>query len=387
MGGNIFKYTRRYEADEYRKLEAEVLYMLEDVNERIFTLAGMAGNERHELMQPIKYYSEKESFGDMDIIINSKHLQPNYIKGLIEIFELNSKSDNDTIKNIAEGNWSKNGNVFSFKYKEFQIDLIITADEDFQPSIDYFGYNDLGNLVGRVTHKLGLKVGHRGTHVIVRDDSHLVGEILVTKDLREILELADFDVAKWEAGFNTLEEIYIWVSNSKYFNKEIYSLDNRNHYSRTRDAKRATYKGFTEWCETREFENNFPYSEMTSKDGYNIREPFFTELICKRFPHVKEEYDVLIAEYEEHKIFKSKFNGDICMKITGLEGKALGEFMAYAKRYTDRDNIKHMFMKYSEHTCGLMLASMYHHYKMGYEWLEMPMNLKIQISRNEGLVR
>jgi hypothetical protein len=110
-------------------------------------------------------------------------------------------------------------------------------------------------------------------------------------------------------------------------------------------------------------------------------------LICPRFPHVKEEYDALIAQYEEYKIFKSKFNGEICMELTGLQGKELGQFMTYAKQYTDKPNIKHMFMKYSQQTCNLMIASLYQHYKLGLEWLKMPMDLAIKISRNEGLVR
>jgi hypothetical protein len=266
LGGNVkfTSQTRRYDRQEYLQLEREVIAKL--WVSFIFTNYTIDGNIK-QFLQPIAAYHTKESFGDMDIIINSDKLSSEWIPQLVLEFGL------------AHGDWSKNGNVLSFAYKNLQIDLIVTPPEDFQTSLDYFAWNDCGNLQGRLAHKLGFKLGHRGAELIVKDGDQQIAIIELTKDTSKIHELLDLNHQQWRDGFNTLEDMYQWIANSKYFNKDIYLLENRNHYSRTRDAKRKTYSDFLLWCQDKEFENNYPHVEITERVGYNIREPYFSELI------------------------------------------------------------------------------------------------------------
>jgi hypothetical protein len=366
MGGNIFTNTRRYDKKEYEELTCEVVGLLAN---NILTTPD------YNNIQIIKSYRTKPSFGDMDIVVNSSLLKPDYIPDIVRAFGL------------CVGDWSRNGNVVSFNYKRFQIDLIVTKEEEFQSSLDYFAWNDLGNLIGRVMHKVGVKFGHNGSHIIVRDGDYQVGEILITRNIKEILEAFDFDYKQWADGFDTLEEMYEWVSNTRFFNKDIYALENRNHAAKTRDKKRANYSGFLEWCEDREFKYNYPYSTVTSKDGYNIREPFFTEIICKKFPHVLEQYNTLISQMEENREFKSKFNGEAVMRVTGLQDKELGMFMKWAREQIEKTHMRHMFLKYEQHTCDLMISSLHSHYQHGFDWLRVPWELALKISRTEGLVQ
>ena len=325
---------------------------------------------RKELLEPIKAYHTKESFGDMDIIVRSNWLKTDWIPKIVEVFQL------------AHGDWSKNGNVLSFAYKNFQIDLIITSPEHYQTSLDYFAWNDCGNISGRLAHKLGTKYGHRGLELIIKNDDQVLGEVLITTDTKKIHELLNLNHQEWVNGFDTLEQMYTWISNSKYFNKDIYLLENRNHYSRTRDSKRKTYSDFLVWSREREFINKYPHADMTEKSGYNIREPFYTELIVPMFPHVVEEYNTISDKFHSNNLFKEKFNGKIINELTRLSGIELGHFISYAKEQIELTNSKSLFINSGVHTCNQMILSLYNHYINGWtHWLNVPEDDAIRFIR------
>lgn len=325
-----------------------------------------------DFLQPIVAYHDKQSFGDMDIIIKSEKLSDDWVSQLVKEFRL------------AHGDWSKNGNVLSFAYKNFQIDLIVTPENDFQSSLDYFAWNDCGNLQGRLAHKLGCRLGHRGLELIIKDSDQTLGIIDVTKDTAKIHELLNLNHQQWLNGFNTLEDMYEWISNSKYFNKDIYLLENRNHYSKTRDKKRKTYSEFLIWCQNREFINNYPHADITEKSGYNIREPHYSESILPMFPHVRDEYQIIIDKHNTNKLFKEKFNGKIINELTGLSDKELGHFISYAKEQIELTDMRPMFIKHEQHNCNQMILSLYNHYTNGWNaWLSVPEEIANNFVRGE----
>lgn len=373
IGGNIqfFTKTRRYSKSEYDRARSDVIWKLYS---HVLDLETQRGDIEN-MVWDIESYHSKESFGDLDIVINSKYLKSNYIDIIVDKF------------NLRVGDWSKNGNVFSFVYQELQVDLIVTPDDDFHTSLDYFKFNDLSNIEGRIFHKLGLKHGHKGTHVIIKDGDYEIGEILVTKSKKDAHEMIGLNHDEWEIGFDTMEDAYKWVVKSPFFNSEIYQYANRNHYSRTRDKKRVNYHNFLLWIETQHNLPNYPFEDVTEKDGHNSREPFFTDIICKKFPHVKEQYDNLIAKHNEDKLFKEKFNGEFVMELTGLSGKELGMFMQYCRTSIEETNTRRLFLMHGKHTCGLIISSMYTYYKMGFKFLQFPYDLAVKIARNEGLVK
>lgn len=367
MGGNIFKgKSRRYVSGEYKVLEQEVILLL---NNNCFTLNS------NDNVNIIPTWKLKPSFGDCDLVVNSKYLKNNYIELIVKHF------------NLAVGEWSKNGNVFSFLYKEFQIDLIITNENILKCSIDYFKFSDLQNLSGRIFHKLGIKLGHDGSYIIVKENDNVLGDILLSKNISDVHKLIGLDHDEWLDGFDTMEDAYKWLVKTPYFNKEIYSLDNRNAAARIRDKKRENYRNFLVWVETQEGLPEFPYSEMTSRTGYNIREPYWSDLIVPAFPHVLEEYNAIINKHHEHKLFKDKFNGDIVHKITELKEKELGMFMSWCRKVIEKHDLTKLFIKHGEHTNSIMIRSMKFHYENNLEWLKIPIDLAISIARNEGLVR
>lgn len=296
MGGNALKNTetRRYNAFEYHEL-------CNDVYTQLWKLFPKC------IFSIITAYRNKPSFGDMDIVISSENLHNNYVELLISHFKPTE--------------WVKNGNVLSFDYKQFQIDLIVAHPDEYHTSLHYFAYNDLGNLCGKLAHQLGVKLGHNGLSYVWRTGTYMFREVVILKDWNKILQVLDLDPVKYFEGFDELEDIFEYVVSSKFFNKDIFAFENMNNYARTRDKKRKTYTTFLDWISVRDL-NDHPREQ--NKDVWL---PYLFSVI----PGFKETYDSVNAEWQRATLYKEKFNGDLVREWTGLENKELGAFMKWLR--------------------------------------------------------
>ena len=298
MGGNALKntQTRRYERDEYLA-----------VADRVLAVLGKQGIK----CETIRAYGDKESFGDLDVLV----LQTPNLKNLVETkFKPNEMVVND--------------NVISFNVDQLQVDLIQAPEEQYDFSRNYFAYNDLGNLLGRIAHKLGLKLGHDCLKYVLRDGTHVVGNIVVTRDWDQALRLLHYDPKRYNEGFDTLIDVFNYVMTSRLFDPNIYLLHNRNAESRIRDRKRETYMKFLQYCETVEEPTN---KVSVTKDQY------LQYLLNDN--DFRAQYAKLIADNNRKKVLRLKFNGDIVGAATGFEGKKLGAYMEFIRMNNDLENI------------------------------------------------
>lgn len=297
MGGNALKNTetRRYMADEYRDLEVDVVFEL-----RKHITYGF----QYGIVETIPAYRTKESFGDMDIL----YATPLHI------------SDEFIYDKFGSNEIVRNGDVVSFDYKMLQIDLIRSSFDAINYAKAYFSYNDLGNLIGRIAHKFGLKHGHNGLFLPVRFGTHKATDILLTLDIRVTLDFLGLDYDRFNAGFDTLEDIFEYVASSTYFSPDVYLFDNLNAVSRIRDRKRSTYNAFLKWCE------NYTGPKWTAPEDKSV----FIPKILQTF-NVHEEFQATMRDRAIHEIVKDKFNGDVVSRVTGLQGKQLGQMMILLK--------------------------------------------------------
>lgn len=322
MGGNALKKveTHRLPAKEYFEL----------VREFEFVFSSVFGF----VPRVIRAYNNKESFGDADFLVDASLLPPNWIEMLVSGFRLTTDD------------YVKNSNVVSMNYKNFQVDLIVTAREHMGSSMFYFSYNDFGNLIGRIGHKLGIKIGHKGISIVVRHkdrNDHILREIFLTNDTSVALDILGLDRARYIAGFDTLEDIFKYVSSSKYFDPEIFSLEHRSAVSRIRDKKRATYSAFLKWVQTETPTRNHDFSEKSELGGYSIRLPYYNTEVLPRFPWVEQEVNTIIAQEELDIQFKKVYNGEVVSDITGFKEKRLGAFMSLLKPMFTPE-VKHAFV-------------------------------------------
>ena len=278
--------------------------------------------------QPIPFYSSKESFGDLDMVVMSGSRDWERLL-------------NDLKKKYPDH--SKNGNVFSFgvdvgKGTNFQIDLIYVGDDenDLQMALTYFAFNDLGNLMGRIAHRAGFKYGHRGLLRVVRDEEnsdHILEEVLVSKTPSEIFEFLGYDYERFLDGFESKEDIFEYVASSTYFNREIYLFENRNAKARMRDTKRVMYKEFLNWSYD---QYNLP--EFYAEDKEEFRQEHL-RLALGKFPEFRVRYDDVLKKLSKTKTINEKFNGSIVAEVTGLSGRDLGTFIREFKIKWSHDDL------------------------------------------------
>jgi len=308
VGGNALKRyaTKRLNKDDYDIVVKE----FSDIFETTFGFRPVE----------ILAYKNKETFGDADLLLDSNKLPQFWKEDLRKTFQLT----NDT--------YFPNGDVTSVGFKNFQIDLISTSN--IAASFFYFSYNDLGNLLGRLSKKLGAKLGHNGLSIVVRHNDrsdHVLKEIHLTDNVEEMLDFVGVDYDRYLQGFDDLEDIFNFVISSKWFNRDIYLFDNRNSINRRRDKKRATYNGFLKFLEDTSPTNNHTFTKVHERGGYSIEHEYYKSEILSRWAWVEDEVNTVIENFELELKFKEIYNGNIVAKMTGYEGKTLGAFMSKIK--------------------------------------------------------
>jgi hypothetical protein len=300
MGGNALKNTttRRMSKDDYLERVSEVSKLLDSYISKFHP----SFNLRYHVLENV---GEKESFGDMDVLV-SFPINENVLNGI----------------GFAPKDIFINGSVASFDYRELQIDFITVPSSSFDYAKAYFNNGDLGNLLGNLAKHYGLKHGHTGLLLPVRDKDHLYTELLVTLDHDEFLELVGLDTDTFNKGFDTLEDMYHYVTTSPVFRRESYSFENLNAVARTRDKKRPQYIAFLKYLDDHPEAIGVP----KKKDMTRLNAVF------DKFPGLKDRYETVIKEMLFKQEYRIKLNGELVRIITGLDGKELGIFMSMIKR-------------------------------------------------------
>lgn len=314
MGGNVFPgLNRRYAKDEYLALVEE----LKPKFDMLFSVWNVTPT-----------FESKDSFGDMDIIgVPRFAFNKDVLVAVLDIqlagFLTGAKSQYP-VKN--------NGGTWSVIYKEFQLDLVTCPEKEYEFTKNYMGVGDRGNFVGKIAHMLGLKFGHDGMWMVVRaSDAHQLGEVLLTLDPKRAEEFLDIKPC---VDPKTLEDIFENIAASKYFNPEVFLLENNNNVARVRDRKRPSYNAILEWCKHLPSREYFPRVKDKS---------IYLDMIFESFPEAKAEYDELWRQKEIQDKFKTMFNGDLVSEWTGYTGQELGKWMVIFKQHLRPEYVvKHM---------------------------------------------
>lgn len=240
----------------------------------------------------------------------------------------------------------------------FQVDLIQVPPDVFAFALGYFSYNDLGNLLGRVARLHGFKLGHAGLFRPLRapgNESHFVRDILVTRDWSRALQFLGYDPARWERGFDSMDEMFAFVRDSRAFHPSAFPLahsarmfsrtttsseargcgglstgrvsrkplEHRSHRARVRDRKRPTYTAFLQHLTDRGL---VPAAEIGEDRLVTMRKVGLARAL-DRFEGFAKEWQQAQAELRDTLLFRQRFNGDVVRRMAGLDGAALGQHM------------------------------------------------------------
>jgi hypothetical protein len=290
MGGYALgDVVRRFDTLEFVALRNEVLSKLRDAIPSV-------------RLEPIASYYEKPSHGDLDLLICTDNLPPDWRDRACGVLTCRARVDN--------------GPVLSVEHKGLQVDLIAECGDVFAFAFRYYSWNDMGNLIGRVAHQAGFKFGHNGLWYVLREGTRKYADIRLTLDFDEALMFFGYNPNRYRQGFNALEDIFHYVTSTPYFVPHAFSLEGRSHRARVRDAKRPTYQMFLHWIQV----------HPTITRVMRSREQWLQAAI-DRFQHMGARIAEARFCHARSVAVRTRFNGNLVRQWTGLEGRDLGAFM------------------------------------------------------------
>lgn len=288
----------------------------------------------------IPSYRSKDSFGDCDLLTTAT--DEAFEKSLSKDFALLGKKKNGGVTSYA----LKYGN-----FPPFQFDLIKAKEESFKFNYNYLSYNDLGNLIGRVAAAFGFKFAHDGLYILAwyshKGEERSVGRVkedgktndhaeykmekLFISNFDQALEFLGFDSLRFAQGFDTVDDILNFVASSKYFCKDFFLFENRNHDQRKRDVKRPTYTRALEYFDT--------LVETKSRD--EVTKAFKAD-VAKKYPSIVNIKRDMRKEIKRKYVLSRRLSSRRVVWLYGrlfgkqLEGVALGNMMKFLNNNCDK---------------------------------------------------
>ena len=89
----------------------------------------------------------------------------------------------DPVNDVGSTASSVNGNILSFEFRGFQIDIIQVSEELMELARFFYGYGDTGMIFGMFTRNIGLKFGMQGLTLKCETN-----KINLSHDLKAILQ-------------------------------------------------------------------------------------------------------------------------------------------------------------------------------------------------------
>lgn len=259
----------------------------------------------YKIVELPRILKEKQSFGDVDILVFDQ------FQDFLPERDLSSKK-------VVHNN-----KVLSFEYNGFQIDVI---NHSFHPVTlvkFHYDYCDIAVLLGMIVKKIGLKLSIRGLHVILKN-----GKIFLTANIKSIFSFLGLDYILWEKGFLDQQEIFDFISSTKYFRKHFFSIEGRNSREKHDLLTRPMIINFYQYVNNEDYS---PHDEII-----NIEKVKHDAIV---FFGKQDYYDTLLNEEKQKSIIYEKFNGNLVRQWTNLKGKDLGCMMKHLNETLSRDEL------------------------------------------------
>jgi len=328
MGGNALKntYTERKNTTEFLRIGIEIK------NKILMDL---------ELDCAIlKCFHNKETHGDLDLLIKiPSNYNIDWEKYIRDAFKPNEIFHN--------------GGVYSFDYQDFQIDFISIKENSWEISQTYGFYDPLGNIMGKTFHKFDLSYGWDGLFYKFRNHSGSnSADILLTNDARKIFDFGGYDYERYLLGFDTLEEIFKFCIEGKYFDAQMFEMENLKSIDKKRNRKRGSYHLFLTYLKDNGINTHYEFNKN--------KESYFPS-IEQAFPEAKllQQINALREDDRLNNIASQKFNGDIVMYwLPNLQGKQLGVAMGKFKNHLG-DNYREFILNNDYHAIKSLFMSVY----------------------------
>lgn len=270
------------------------------------------------VVDTIPVYFNKESFGDLDLLILNN--------GNINLL--------DIATSLGATETSKNGNVLSFDYKNFQIDLILVTPINWSSTRFFYSYSDLGNCIGKIVYgitrtdkKFSLKFSTSGLELEYYIEDQKQGKLTITKNPTDILNWLGISIAKYNQGFMNPTDLAETIYGTRLFDSNDFLSENIKGSTKKRDRKRPNLVTIIDTIKSK------PHlvREQSSDQIINDLQLFFDLDLDSWTSELHDAFEV-------KKQVSTKFNGNLIIEKFGITGKILGEALGkFKKQHEDFD--------------------------------------------------
>lgn len=274
----------------------------------------------------VRSHSNKDDFGDGDFLIRKDALKHRYVS--LDEFKHNLSRQFKIVE------FARNGDILScglpIDEGVFQIDLIFMPDEHYWSAYNYFAYDPAGNLSGKLAHSIGVRYGHEGLFINIREsdiggeqteNSHVMEKVILSKDINVINDFLGLWHEKWVKGFDDWGQIFDWIVESEFFDHRLFDLENLRHHDRVRDKKRKSYQAFLKYIKS-----------IDPLESYKMSRAEQLDFAAGNFPHLRVKLEENKLKFRVKNEIRAKFNGDLVAEWLGLEkGPELGAVLAAYK--------------------------------------------------------
>jgi hypothetical protein len=296
-GGHAFGYaTKRLSLTEYDSISKEIILLLTRRYEHIHIPRSVPG---------------KESFGDVDVVVSKR-------KEEMKI----DHDDEDLLLHPLITKRIRNGNTLSIEYKEFQIDIISVKEEELPLSLFFFSFSDVGMIFGMMLSLFSLGFGCHGLFIYLNDS-----RLLLSKNLDDILLFLQLDKQKWIQGFETEEELFLFIMSSWIFRYSMFQPRKEGQTGKhDQHQKREMFQRFIHFVNQHALEHHENEKEESNLHFQKLEMEIVRREVIKHF-RKEEEIAILNEKKEKALCVKAKFNGVLVHEWTGLMNQELGNFM------------------------------------------------------------
>lgn len=249
MGGNVFKGTRRLTKEEH-------------LREGLFVSMVMSNRWPERRFQLVLNKSDKTSFGDIDVVMERDDLADEFLDELKELFEL----DDDDMAPAPGAAANKRGFIH-FKYREFQVDLVLVEKVAFNLLHQTLVHEDLLMYLSVMAKKNGWKFSGHGLKVPIVKKGQYEWKTF-SYDFNDGLRLLGLDEEQALNGFQNEESAFEFTSSSSKFHRELF---NPSNMSRKKSKRPRLYEGrmrFLKWVDDNHVENKKDYEDFNVSGPY-----------------------------------------------------------------------------------------------------------------------
>ncbi|EKM51481.1 uncharacterized protein PHACADRAFT_149901 [Phanerochaete carnosa HHB-10118-sp] len=244
---------------------------------------------------------DKKDFGDLDFVV----CQP--FDGLVREEKLRTALGAQHI--ITHGSTSNLAIPMQDKNSYCQADIQVCDDsDDWQRTAFFLSYGDLGMILGLLARPAGLSLGRHGLKLADPLPTSPPVSLHLSSSMSHILDFFTLPMDRWQQGFSSEMNIFVWLSSSRLFNTATLLRCEAVNTSRVkaRDA-RPMYQRFLEFVRRRETSRELPSSTSLASEAID----FFGQ---------RNLFDVLLHIAIVKKHIRDVFTGTLIQDWTGIRG-------------------------------------------------------------------